>query len=448
MEKRILIIDDEEEHLRSLERIFQKEGFDVATASRGKDAIDKLRDNPPPVILTDLIMPGETDGLDILKTVKSLSLDSQVILMTAYGTVETAVQAMKSGAYDFITKPIRKLQVVKTVDRALEKMTLIEENRLLRARLEQVGATSEIIGSSTALQRPLTLLQQAAPSTATILVQGESGTGKELFARGVHRLSGRQGAFVAVNCAALPESILESELFGHERGAFTGAFQRKEGRIMAAHQGTLFLDEIGDMSLTLQAKLLRVLQEGEFERVGGAAPVKVDFRLVAATNHDLEADVEAKRFRQDLYYRLNTITIQLPPLRDRRDDVLLLTQHFVRLYCEKNHKPLKGIAHKAMEMLENHAWPGNVRQLEKTIERAVVLSTQEVLQPTDFFEEAPAAEPDAGYIIPFGLSLEEIERRIIRETLRRTAGDKKLAAQVLGIASRTIYRKLDQDSDI
>jgi two-component system response regulator HydG len=444
-EKSILIVDDEPEHLISLERIFTKEGYQVETAARGREAIEKLRSKTPHVVLTDLIMPGEVDGLDVLKTVRTLNLDSQVILMTAYGTVETAVQAMKSGAYDFITKPVRKLQVIKTVERAMEKVSLLEENRELKLRLEQADAGSDIIGSSAAIRKPITLLKQAAPSTATILIQGESGTGKELFAKAVHRTSDRRNkAFIAVNCAALPESILEAELFGYERGAFTGAYQRKDGRIMAAHEGSLFLDEIGDMSLTLQAKLLRVLQEGEIERLGSSVTIKADFRLIAATNQNLKELVENGHFREDLYYRLNVITIQIPPLRDRKDDIPLLAQHFIRHYSKKNSKSIKGITNDTIDLLVNNPWPGNVRELEKAVERAVVLSTSDVLRPTDFFDDIPRQTAPQSIQVPFGSTLEDIEMTVIRETLKRTAGDKKLAAQILGIAVRTIYRKLDQ----
>ncbi len=447
IEKTILIVDDETEHLLSLERLFQKEGYSVSTASRGKEALDKMRSERFHVVLTDMIMPGEVDGLDILKTARTLQLESQIILMTAYGTIETAVEAMKSGAYDFITKPIRKVQVTKTVERAMEKMSLLEENRQLREQLEQVSGRAQIIGSSAAIRKPLKILEQAAPTTAPILIQGESGTGKELFARAIHRQSGRNKKnFVAVNCAALPETILESELFGYERGAFTGATQRKDGRIMAAHEGTLFLDEIGDMSLSLQAKLLRVLEEGEFERLGSTTSIKVDFRLIAATNRQLLQEVAEKRFREDLYYRLNGIPITLPPLRERKDDISLLTQHFVKRHCEENGVKTKGISHKTLDSLLAYKWPGNVRELEKKVQRAVILSAEDTLQPVDFFEEEakPSATQAADFTVPFGLTLEEIEHQVIKETLARTGGDKKLTAQILGIAVRTIYRKIDQ----
>ncbi len=442
--KSLLIVDDEQENLKSLRRIFVKEGFRVVTAERGKEALEQLRTDSFHVVLTDLKMPGEVDGMDILKTIKTLELDCQVVLMTAYGTIETAVQAIKSGAYDFVTKPFRKIDIVKTVERGYEKMALLEENRLLREKLQRIEHTEEIIWSSAAMQKPMLTLKQAAPSTATVLIQGESGTGKELFARAVHRLSDRNNKpFIAINCAALPESILESELFGYVKGAFTGAAADRDGRLMAANHGTLFLDEIGDMSLSLQAKLLRVLQEGEFERLGANHPTKVDFRLVAATNRNLREEVENRHFREDLYYRLNVINIQLPPFRDRKEDIPLLAQHFVQKYCEKNKKELKTLTPDAMEALLNHPWPGNVRELEKAVERAVVLSTGGALQPHDFFEEISKGTPPNEITVSFGMSLEEIEQKVIRETLQRTAGDKKLAAQILGIAVRTIYRKLD-----
>ena len=419
-------------------------------AGRGREALDALRAHPYDVVLTDLIMPGDVDGMDILKTIRTLELSCPVILMTAFGTIETAVQAMKAGAYDFITKPIRKMQVTKTVERALETQRLRAENRELRAQLSRVTGADEIVGGqSTAMRQCLSRLHQAAPSTASILIQGESGTGKELFARAVHRLSLRAEApFVAVNCAALPESILESELFGYEKGAFTGAFARKEGLLMAAHAGSLFLDEIADMSLPLQAKLLRVLQEGSFERVGGTTPIHVDFRLIAATNRDLREAVKSREFREDLYYRLQGITLSLPPLRSRGADILPLAQHFIRKYSAKNGKAEKPLSGQTLAVLEAQPWPGNVRELEKAVERAVILANGEELLPGDFFETPPlppsAQEASKGEIrIPFGTTLEEVERLVMKETLRRTAGDKRLAAQILGIAARTIYRKAD-----
>ena len=324
------------------------------------------------VVLTDLMMPG-LSGQELLKGVRAVAPEAEVVLMTAYGTVEAAVAAMRDGAYDFLTKPLKRHAVLKSVAQALEKRRLVQENKQLRARLS--GAVSPIVGQSPALRATLDVIRQAAPSSATVLLLGESGTGKELFARALHEHSLRaQAPFVPINCAAIPETILESELFGYEKGAFTGAAQRKEGRIERAQAGTLFLDEVGELSPAVQVKLLRFLQEGEIERLGGTAPIKVDCRVVAATNRDLAVQVKEGRFREDLFYRLNVIQVQLPPLRDRPEDVPLLADHFVVRYSAKNGKPARALTAAALEALEAYSWPGNVRELENAIERAVVLS--------------------------------------------------------------------------
>jgi len=445
-EKRILIVDDEIEHLESLRRIFEREKYVVDTATKGKEALEKLRQKSYTVMLTDLIMPGGVDGMDLLKATKALGINTEIVLMTAYGTVETAVQAMKVGAYDFITKPIRRVEVIRTIERAIDRVNLMEENKRLKEQLKRfMGVGVEIIGNSSALAKPMEILRQAAASVATILIHGDSGTGKELFARAIHEMSGRSGPFVPINCAALPESILETELFGHEKGAFTGAISRKEGRFEAADGGTLFLDEIGDMSPSIQAKVLRVLQNGEFERVGGTQPIKVDVRIISATNKNLKNEIEARRFREDLFFRLNVIAINLPPLSERREDIPLLARHFLEKYCLKNKKESRGFSPRAMEIMVTREWRGNVRELEKSIERAVVLSRGEYIEPGDLFDEIPQEQDLKGEIrIPFGIPLEEIERKVILETLHRTGGDKKLTAQVLGVATRTIYRKMGQ----
>ncbi|MFN7130999.1 MAG: sigma-54 dependent transcriptional regulator, partial [Myxococcales bacterium] len=371
-------------------------------------------------------------------------------LMTAYGTVEVAVQAMKEGAYDFITKPLKRQSIVKAVRQAMEKQALVAENKALKARLAEMSSgpgKRTIVGQSPAFRAVMDTLRQAAPSTATVLLLGESGTGKELAARAVHDLSPRaSAAFVPVNCAAIPETILESELFGYERGAFTGAIARKEGRFERASGGTLFLDEVGEMSASVQVKLLRVLQEGEIERLGGTGPIKVDVRLVAATNKDLRKLVAEGRFREDLFYRLNVVQITLPALRERREDIPLLADHFLRVCSLKNSKALHGFSKPALERMEAYGWPGNVRELENAIERAVVLcrgSTVEVEDLPDSVRGGPGGS-DRHIVIPIGMPMEEIELRVIHETLRHTKGDKTLAAKMLGIAARTIYRKLDR----
>jgi two-component system response regulator HydG len=447
----LLVVDDEPSNLESLERIFAREGLTVVTAPDGKEGLEVLRKRRVDVLLTDLMMPG-VSGVDLLKAARQVSPETEVVLMTAYGTVETAVEAMREGAYDFITKPLKRAHVVRVVEKALEKQSLLVENRALRVQLE-AARRRPIVGQSLAMRRTLEVVQQAAPSMATVLLLGESGTGKELLARQIHELSPRAGrAFVPVNCAAIPEGILEGELFGYEKGAFTGATARRDGRFGHADGGTLFLDEIGEIPLSVQVKLLRVLQEGEIERLGGKAQ-KIDIRLVAATNRDLRRAVADGRFREDLYYRLNVIALPVPPLRDRRDDIPLLVDHFLSRFREKNARSVAGCTRAALEVLCAYHWPGNVRELENAIERAVVLTKSGSVDVEDLPRELRGAGIDGdgagagagGHALTFeiGTPLEEIELRVIHETLRHTRGDKRLAAQLLGIATRTIYRKLE-----
>jgi two-component system response regulator HydG len=441
----LLVVDDEPSNLESLERIFAREGLGVVTAPDGKEGLELLRKRRIDVLLTDLMMPG-VSGVDLLKATRQISPETEVVLMTAYGTVETAVEAMREGAYDFITKPLKRAHVVRVVEKALEKQSLLVENRALKVQLEATKR-KPIVGQSLTIRRTMEVVQQAAPSAATVLLLGESGTGKELLARQIHELSPRAGRpFVPVNCAAIPEGILEGELFGYEKGAFTGAVTRRDGRFAHADGGTLFLDEIGEIPQSVQVKLLRVLQEGEIERLGGKAQ-KIDIRLVAATNKDLRRAVAEGRFREDLFYRLNVIAVNVPPLRDRRDDVPLLVDHFLSRYREKNAKSISGCTRAAMDALASYDWPGNVRELENAIERAVVLTKSNVIDVDDLPREVLGAPPLAmgprALSFEIGTPLEEIELRVIHETLRHTKGDKKLAAQLLGIATRTIYRKLD-----
>ena len=444
----VLVVDDDRANLDSVARIFQRESLATLTASNGSEALELLRRPEVSVMVTDLMMPG-MDGQELLKAARTIRPDVEVVLMTAYGTVETAVAAMKDGAYDFITKPLKRHSLVKAVQKALEKHDLAAENRVLKARLAEMGNTRTPIGQSPAFRAMMDTLRQAAPSTATVLLMGESGTGKELAARALHEQSQRaKGPFVAVNCAALPESILEAELFGVERGAFTGATTRREGRFERAHGGTLFLDEVGEMPLSAQVKLLRVLQEGELERLGGTQTVKVDVRIVAATNKDLVREVAEGRFREDLYYRLNVVEVRIPALASRREDIPLLADAFLRRFAAKNAKVLRGFSPDAVSLMENYAWPGNVRELEHAVERAVVLAKGEVLEVSDLPETVRKGPlGSAGQlVIPIGTPMEEIERRVIHETLRHTKGDKTLAARLLGIAARTIYRKLEREA--
>ncbi len=440
----VLVVDDEPSNVTSLEKIFQREGMRVLSADSAKRALELVRTHRVQVVLTDLMMPG-TSGTELLRAVKEVSPDTEVVLMTAYGTVENAVDAMRHGAYDFVEKPLQRMNIVKSVRKAAERHSLIAENRSLRKEL-QLLTNREIVGQSNSLRRTLEIAVQAAPSSATVLILGESGTGKELLARQIHRSSSRgSGPFVAVNCSAIPESILEAELFGYERGAFTGAVSRREGRFAKAKAGTLFLDEIGELTPTVQVKLLRVLQEGEYEPIGGDT-VKSDVRVVAATNRDLLAEVEAGRFREDLYYRLNVIAITAPPLRTRREDVPLLVDHFLGIYCTKNGRPRLSVPEGVMAKLVDYAWPGNVRELQNVIERAAVLCRSDSLTLADLPEavaKADASAPDT-LRVSIGTPLADVEQRLIRETLKHTAGDKTLAAQLLGISTRTIYRKIDE----
>ncbi len=444
----VLVVDDDLANLESVCRIFEKEGVSTLSAPDGQKALELLRKPEVGVLVTDLMMPG-LDGQALLKASRAMRPDVEVVLMTAYATVETAVSAMRDGAYDFITKPLKRHSLLKAVQKAMEKQQLTAENRDLKAQLAAMGQKA-IVGNSPAFRAFMDLLEQASPSTATVLVQGESGTGKELAARFIHEHSPRaKNAFIAVNCAALPESILEAELFGVERGAFTGAVARKEGRFERANGGTLFLDEVGEMSASAQVKLLRVLQEGELERLGGTQTIKVDVRVVAATNKDLATEVKEGRFREDLYYRLNVVEVRIPSLASRREDIPLLAEHFLRRFAAKNAKNLRGFSDEALSSMENYAWPGNIRELEHAVERAVVLCRGELVNAGDLPEAVRKGPMGAAQqiVIPIGTPMEEIERRVIHETLRHTKGDKNLAARMLGIAARTIYRKLAAEED-
>jgi len=441
MSDRILVVDDDESNRVTLERILRREGLDVVHAASGRDALVILREQPVDLVLTDLKMPGMT-GIDLLKATRMVEPDVEVVVMTAYGTVETAVEAMKEGAYDFVSKPLRRMELVTCVRKALEKRRLSVENRHLRERLAAVGE-GEMIGRSQVMRALLDEVEQVAPSDATVLFTGESGTGKSRLARLLHRMSRRKaGRLVTVNCAAIPESLLESELFGYEKGAFTGAVTRKEGRFDMARGGTLFLDEVTEMKPAVQVRLLRVLQEGEYERVGGTDTLTADTRVVAASNRDIQKEVAEGRFREDLYYRLNVIPVLVPPLRDRSEDIALLAQHFLVRYAAKNRKEFGGFSPEALETMQGHRWPGNVRELENAIERAVVLCRAERIGVDDLPPQVRAAQPSRQRVsFEVGTPLKTIERRMIQETLRLCNGDKSLAASLMGITARTIYRR-------
>ena len=444
-EPTVLVADDESGVRESVGRVLRHEGFRVIPAEDGDAALAALREGGVDLLLADLRMPG-LDGLELLRAAKLLTPEVEIVVLSGHGTVEEAVAAMKEGAYDFLTKPFERAQLVHTVRQALEHRTLLLKNRSLQRRLDELVGAGEIIGESAAIRQVLALVNRVAPTAATVLIQGESGTGKELVARALHDGSPRSGLpFIRVNCAALPETLLESELFGYERGAFTGAATRKQGRFELADGGTLLLDEAGDLSAATQAKLLRVLQEGEFERLGGTKTLKVDVRLVAATNQDLALLVTQRRFREDLYYRLNVIAIEIPPLRQRAEDIPLLAGHFLRVHAAKNHREIDGFTEAALGRLRAYPWPGNVRELEHAVERAVILTRGKLLDLADLPPAVSQVEAAARVVpIPLGMPLSEVEQRLIEETLRLTKGNKELAAKFLGIASRTIYRKLKE----
>jgi two-component system, NtrC family, response regulator HydG len=446
---RILVVDDNQSIRLSLRKTLQKEGFHVQEAESAEDALQLLQSAELDLVLTDMRMSG-MDGLELTRRIKEQRPEVDVIIFTAFGSVEIAVEAMRLGASDFVTKPIDRLVLLKTIQKALETKRLMSENERLRERLGTIEGRKRLIGRGPAMRELLELIEQVAPSKATVLIQGESGTGKELVAQALHDLSPRRDKpFVKVACAALPDTLLEAELFGYEKGAFTGAAARKEGRFKLADGGTLLLDEIGELPLPMQVKLLRVLQENEFERVGGTQTIKVDVRIVTATNRDLAREVEQKHFREDLFYRINVITLSLPPLRERPEDIALLANHFLRVFAEQNDKGTLELSRQALDVLNGYSWPGNVRELENAIERAVVLTRKKGIGPEDFpFQlQRPGRTPvDRGDVVSFriGTPLETIERTMLEETLRHTQGDKEAAASLLGISSRTIYRKLSE----
>jgi two-component system response regulator HydG len=450
----ILVVDDNAGIREAVEKILEKEEtYTVFTASNGEEAVKILQQNTIAVLLTDLRMP-KVDGLELLKIAKTISEDIEVILITGHATVEVAVEVMKDGAFDFIQKPFNKTTVLKTVRKAIEKRGLVLENRTLHEKLNTIRETDSIIGKSSAIRKVIELAAQVASSTATILISGESGVGKEIVALAIHDFSSRnKKSFIKVSCAALPETLLEAELFGYERGAFTGAVSRKEGRFELASEGTLFLDEVGDINPSVQVKLLRVLQNGEFERLGSGKTLQANVRLIAATNASLKELVKKKMFREDLYYRLNVINIEIPPLRDRKEDIPLLAHHFLDVYSKKNNRAITGITKDTMSILQDHNWPGNVRELENTIERAVILTKETAITPSDLPSDLLINIDKTENItisnktlsIPLGkIPLKDIEKMVMEETLKQSGGNKNIASKILGVSARTLYRKMDE----
>ena len=442
----ILIADDEEAARRSLAQILEEDGFKVSLASNGEEALTLVAQESPDVLLTDLRMPV-MDGHELLNRVRQGYPDIPVVIMTAHGTIASAVQAVRDGAEDYLTKPIDVEDLELLIERALKRRRLLAETRVLRERVDEKYRFENIIGRSPEMMEVYRLIEQVAPSQASILITGESGTGKELIAQAIHQRSMRRdGAFVKVACAALPETLLESELFGHERGAFTGALARRAGRFEIAAGGTIFLDEIGDVAPAMQVKLLRFLQERQFERLGGNQTLTVDVRVITATHRDLQALIKEGKFRDDLFYRLNVIEIPLPPLRSRAQDIPLLVDFFVRRFSTANEKRVERVSDDALAALMAYHWPGNVRELEHAIERAVILSRDPVMDDS-LFPNLPKAETPAaasgGPVVP-GASLEEIERDAILRTLEAVGGSTSRAAAILKISARTIQYKLKQ----
>ncbi len=446
---RILIVDDEANARTALANLLAEDGYATETAADGFKALPKLDEQHPDVLLTDLRMPG-MDGLQLIQRARERDPDIEVIVMTAHGAVDTAVAAMQLGAASYLTKPIDISELTIVIQRAVERRRLRREATQLRERLASRDSLDNVVGSSPGMKALSELIRQVAPSRASVLIVGESGTGKELVAAALHRHSGRaNGPFVRLHCAALAESILESELFGHERGAFTGAMARRDGRFQQADGGTLFLDEIGEISPGLQVKLLRFLQEREFERLGSNETLSVDVRVIAATNRNLEQAIRDGKFREDLYYRLNVITIEMPALRSREGDVTLLAMHFVRRYADMNGKELHGFTDDALLALNAYHWPGNVRELENVVERAVVLARRDVVDLGDLPANVRTARPAEGGIKIPGSRLEDIERHAILRTLELTGGSTSKAAEILGISPRKIQYKLqDYQSEV
>src|SRR5436189_2932356 len=443
----ILLVEDDVENRNAMAKILQSAAYDVVEMDNGQSALGHILENDIDILVTDLRLPV-MDGVELLKRAKAAHQEIEVILITGYGTVEVAAEAIKEGAYDFITKPIKKAQLLRTVEKAAERQYLSRENRELRPQLDESGAR-RIIYASAQMRNIVRMVEQVAPSTATVLITGESGTGKEVIADAIHGASPRRlKPLIKVSCAALPDTLLESELFGYEKGAFTGANARKEGRFELANGGTLFLDEIGEISPAVQVKLLRVLQDGKFERLGGIRTIDADVRILVATNKDLHKEVEEKRFREDLFYRLNVINIQIPSLRERKEDVQLLAMHFLKLYSDKNKKVIDGFSEEAMLALTSYDWPGNVRELENAIERAVVFTNGKQI-PMSVLPQGVSAFAESRHSLTFkiGTPLRELERKAIDITLHHTRGDKNMAARLLGIATRTIYRHLEREEN-
>ncbi|MBK7090131.1 MAG: sigma-54-dependent Fis family transcriptional regulator [bacterium] len=443
----ILVIDDKDSMREMLKAALSAEGYDVETEDCGDAGIARTKEKHYDVVLTDLKMP-DISGMDVLSRVKAHDPDSAIIVMTAYGTIETAVEAMKRGAFDFLQKPFDTSHLHMVIERALENQRLVAENHLLREELAESLGFSDIIGSSEIMIEVMRMVQKVAPSDTTVLLTGESGTGKELFARAIHSLSARHAKpYITINCAAIPGELLENELFGSEKGAFTSSHARKMGKFEIANGGTIFLDEIGDLEFSLQAKLLRVLQEQTFERLGGTKPLKVDVRIITASNVNLQEAIAKKKFREDLFYRLSVFPIHIPPLRERRDDIAPLANYFVDKYWRQMKKGEKSLAREAMAILERYHWPGNVRELENTVERAIILAEGKKIKPEHLAIRLATTDEvrlreGAGLKEVGQMAQTQAERGMIIRILNQTRGNKRKTAEILKIDYTTLFEKI------
>ena len=444
MRATVLIVDDEKNIREGLAESLGLDGYIVKTAADGAEGLKAVDTGEVDLVITDLKMPAMS-GSDLLRTISGHYPGLPVIVLTGHGTIEDAVEAMRYGAFDFLTKPVNLDHLSLLVKRALESLELRRKNLELEAEVDAQKRTSSIIGSSAEIKRVFDVIRRVAPTKASVLITGESGVGKELVADAIHDLSPRRkGPLVKVHCAALAESLLESELFGHEKGSFTGASARKRGRFELANEGTLFLDEIGEINQNVQIKILRVLQDRKFERVGGEETIETDVRIVAATNRDLKKEIEEGRFREDLYYRLNVVNIHVPPLRERRDDIPLLAMAFLKEFAHENGKNIEGFDSKTRSTLYAYAWPGNIRELRNCVESAVVMARGSLVGVDDLPPSIRSSGEERDIRIPSGSSLAETEKILIRETLAAQGGNKSRSAEILGIGRKTLYQKIEE----
>src|SRR5947209_18105518 len=443
LKARVLVVDDDASTREVFAELLQRWGYDVEQTGDGHDALKITAERHPDVIISDLVMP-KLDGLALVRALREEHPDTPVLIITGKGTIDAAVEAVREGVFDFVEKPLDPARLKVILQRALEKKETLHEMQVLRRRLGQVDSGVGLVGSSPPMRRAMELVEKVAPSKASVVITGQSGTGKEMVARAIHQLSPRRDKpFIAINCSAIPATLIESERFGHERGAFTGAAERRLGAWELADGGTLFLDEVGEIPVELQAKFLRVIEEERLRRLGGKSEIMVDVRVISATNRDLKEEIKAVRFREDLYFRLNVFHINLAPLKERRDDIPVLVQHFIDKFSRERGKKLQGISPQALKVISDYGWPGNIRELRNTLERAVILCGTGLIEPEHLPSELAAGGGESAYLkLPYGLPLREIEKEYILATLSRLQNNKARTAQALGISEKTLYNKL------